>query len=228
MSKPVAEKTITKPVSYLESRRNQLTAITLVPVFTVLMCISAKISIPTPVIPVTLQITAAILSGLLLGARLGFLSQALYIFMGLMGLPVFSRGGGIGYIVTGSFGYIIGFAFCALAGGFLADRIDRKYQGSKVPYREILLIAGAALLVDYLIGILYLYFLSNFYTGYAGTKYSFLTTLVYGALPFIAKDIALCVLASELTRRLWRFRFRGMKKASKGKASDSSIPASAE
>ena len=195
--------------TFHEKRKNQLLSLTLVPVFTVLMCVSAQITIPVPVIPFTLQVTVAIVSGLLLGSRLGFLSQALYLFMGLMGLPVFAGGGGgIGYVMRGSFGYLVGFLFCALIGGFLADITDIRTNGVKVSYMRILLISLTALLVCYAFGISYLYFLSNYYTGYAGTKYSFVTTLAYGALPFIGKDIGLCFLAAELTRRLWRFRYR--------------------
>lgn len=196
-------------VSFQQKRRKQLLSLTLVPIFTVLMCVSAKIVIPVPVIPITLQVTVAIMSGLLLGGRLGFLSQALYLFMGLIGLPVFASGGGIGYVVSGSFGYLVGFLFSALVGGILADLLDKRNGGKNVSFVYILLISIISLFVCYLFGITYLYFLSNYYTGYAGTKYSFYTTLAYGALPFIGKDIVLCVLASELTRRLWRIRFRG-------------------
>ena len=194
--------------NFHEQRKNHLLSLTLVPVFTVLMCVSAQIRIPVPVIPFTLQVTVAIMSGLLLGGRLGFLSQALYLFMGLMGLPVFAGGGGIGYVATGSFGYLVGFLFCALAGGFLADLADRHTDKVHISYIRILLISLAGLLVCYTFGIIYLYFLSNYYTGFTGTKYSFLTTLAVGTLPYVGKDIVLCLLASELTRRLWRFRYR--------------------
>ena len=202
-------KVIRPEPSFHDKRKNQLLSITLVPLFTVLMCVSAQIRIPVPVIPFTLQVTVAIMSGLLLGARLGFLSQVLYLLMGLSGLPVFAGGGGIGYVVTGSFGYLVGFLFCALTGGFLADITDRHTDMIHVSYLRILLISLISLAVCYSFGIVYLYILSNFYTGYAGTKYTFLTTLAYGSLPYIGKDVALCLLASELTRRLWRLRYRG-------------------
>lgn len=195
--------------SFHETRKNQLRSLTLVPLFTVLMCVSAQIIIPVPVIPFTLQVTVAIMAGLLLGARLGFLSQVLYLLMGLIGLPVFAGGGGgISYLVRGSFGYLIGFVFCALTGGFLADYLDRRTDGIHVNYLRIMLISLISLLICYLFGIIYLYFLSNYYTGYQGTKYSFITTLAYGTLPYIGKDIVLLFLAAELTRRLWRFRYR--------------------
>ena len=115
---------------YLTNRKKHLLSLALTPLFTVLMIVSAKISIPMPILPITFQVTAAILSGLLLGARLGFLSQVLYLIMGLAGLPVFTKGGGIEYVFSGSFGYIIGFCFCALFGGLLADWSDKKLRGN--------------------------------------------------------------------------------------------------
>ena len=209
MDSKIAKNTAQSTPTFHQQRKNYLLTLTLIPLFTVLMCVSAQIRIPVPVIPFTLQVTVAIMSGLLLGGKLGFLSQLLYLAMGLLGLPVFAGGGGLGYVFTGSFGYLVGFLFCALIGGLLADSLDRRTNGVRVPYIRILLISLIALLICYLFGIVYLYFLSNFYTGYAGTKYTFLTTLAFGSLPYIGKDIVLCILASELTRRLWRFRFRG-------------------
>ena len=206
VEKRVDKTTEAQDTSFIVKRKNEMMTLTLVPLFTVLMCISAKLTIPIPVIPITLQVTVAIMSGLLLGARLGVMSQVLYVGMGLLGLPVFSSGGGVGYVFTGTFGYLLGFILCAFTGGLLADRLEKKKGTVKVPYLSILPIAIISLLVCYVSGILYLYFLSNFYTGYAGTKYSFLTTLAYGALPFIGKDLLLTILAAELTRRLWRFR----------------------
>jgi biotin transport system substrate-specific component len=195
--------------TFHEQRKNYLLSLTLVPIFTVLMCVAARISIPVSIIPITFQITVAIMSGLLLGGRLGFLSQALYLFMGLMGLPVFTSGGGLGYIFLGSFGYLIGFVFCALLGGFLADRLDRHTDKIHAPYLWILIISLISLLLCYAVGVCYTYFLTIFYTGYAGNKYAFLATLSFTMIPYIIKDTLLCFLAAELTRRLWRFRYRG-------------------
>lgn len=191
-------------------RKNKMLSLALVPVFTVLMIISAQIRIPVPPIVITLQLTVAILSGLLLGARLGFLSQILYILMGLIGLPVFAGGGGPGYVTVITFGYIIGFAFCALVGGFLADQLDKKEKYNKgfTQYLGIVVISFVSLFVCYLFGMAYMYLLSHFYTGFAGNPMDVALILKVNLLP-IAKDVVLCLLASELARRLWRFRYRG-------------------
>lgn len=193
---------------YLTNRKKHLLALALTPLFTVLMIVSAKISIPMPILPITFQVTAAILSGLLLGARLGFLSQVLYLIMGLAGLPVFTKGGGIEYVFSGSFGYIIGFCFCALFGGLLADWSDKKQKGKSPRFLVLLGISFASLIMCYLFGVFYLYFLSNFYTGFSGSKDAAILTILYGAAPYLLKDIILSVLAAELARRLWRFRTR--------------------
>ena len=195
--------------TFHDKRKSYMLSLTLVPIFTVLMCVAARISIPISIIPITFQITVAIMSGLLLGGRLGFLSQALYVFMGLIGLPVFTSGGGLGYVFMGSFGYLIGFVFCALLGGFMADRLDRRTDNVHAPYLRLLMISLFSLLVCYIIGIIYSYSLTVFYTGYAGNKYAFFATLLFTMVPYIVKDIILCFLAAELTRRLWRFRYRG-------------------
>jgi biotin transport system substrate-specific component len=187
-------------------------SLALVPVFTVLMIISAQIRIPVSVVVITLQLTVAILSGLLLGARLGFLSQVLYILMGLMGLPVFAGGGGIGYVTVISFGYIIGFAFCALVGGYLADQMDKRTTNTKgfAHYLGIVAISFVSLFVCYLFGMTYMYLLTNFYTDSSVSKMGINAILMANLLP-IAKDVVLCLLAAELARRLWRFRYRDVR-----------------
>jgi len=78
----------------------------------------AFISIPVPVspIPVTLQDMFLILAGLLLGYRYGLIALALYVLVGVLGLPVFSGGkGGIGVILGPTGGYFAGFVLVVLA-----------------------------------------------------------------------------------------------------------------
>ena len=48
------------------------------------------------------------MAGLLLGARLGALSQALYVGLGLVGLPIFAAGGGFSYVFNPTFGFLLG------------------------------------------------------------------------------------------------------------------------
>ncbi|MEA3313085.1 MAG: biotin transporter BioY [Caldisericota bacterium] len=97
--------------------------ITYTAIFTALTIVGAQIAIPIGQIPITLQIFFVLLSGLVLGARFGFLSQALYLFMGFMGLPVFAGfTGGVAYIYGPTGGYLIAFPIAAFLVGWISKK----------------------------------------------------------------------------------------------------------
>ena len=75
--------------------------------FTALIAVGAFIKIPIPVVPFTLQFLFTTLAGLLLGSKMGAVSVIAYMVLGLVGLPIFSEGGGIWYVFKPSFGYIM-------------------------------------------------------------------------------------------------------------------------
>lgn len=95
----------------LNSRTYKLT---LVALMTALLSVSAYLRIPTPITPITLQCEVVILGAMLWGRKVTVSATVLYIIMGLAGLPVFSGGGGIHYVITPTFGYLLGFILCAL------------------------------------------------------------------------------------------------------------------
>nr|WP_311200480.1 MULTISPECIES: biotin transporter BioY [unclassified Kocuria] len=77
--------------------------------------------------PITLQTLAVYLTGLVLGGRRGFLAVALYVVVGLVGLPIFSGfRGGPAVLAGPSAGYIIGFPVAAVCVGFLAYAVLRR------------------------------------------------------------------------------------------------------
>jgi len=75
--------------------------------FAALTAVGAFIRVPLPIVPFTLQTFFVALSGALLGARRGMLAQLLYVAIGLLGVPIFTKGGGIGYVFQPSFGYLV-------------------------------------------------------------------------------------------------------------------------
>lgn len=77
---------------------------------------------------VTYQIGAVLLTGCLGGKRAGLLSQLAYVTLGLVWLPVFTRGGGLDYLAEPTFGYIIGFIPGAWFCGILAFRRDKQLE----------------------------------------------------------------------------------------------------
>ena len=92
----------------------------LVSLFAAMTAIGAFISIPVGQVPITLQTLFVILSGSILGPRLGPLSQILYTILGLIGMPIFAGfTGGLQAMMKPSFGFIIGFIFASFIIGRL-------------------------------------------------------------------------------------------------------------
>src|SRR3989344_4961015 len=93
--------------------------------FAALTAAVSPIKIPlgfTPV-PITLQTLMVLLSGAVLGSRLGALSQFLYVLVGALGLPVFAGGGsGLGALLGPSGGYLISYPFAAFITGKMIEK----------------------------------------------------------------------------------------------------------
>ena len=174
-------------------RRNETKNMILCAMFVTLIAAGAFIKIPIPVVPFTLQYLFTMLAGLLLGGKLGCLSVCVYIFLGLAGLPVFAQGGGIGYIFQPSFGYIIGFAAGAYVTGILAN--GKGNSG----YPRLLAANFIGLGIVYLFGMVYYYWISNFYLG---TPIGLWPLFLYCFLLAVPGDIVLCILGAVLGKRM--------------------------
>ena len=105
---------------------NKTTNLILCSLFTALIAVGAFIKIPVPVVPFTLQFLFTTLAGLLLGSKKGAISVVAYMVLGLVGLPIFSEGGGCWYVMKPSFGYIIGFCIGTYVTGLIAERMKEK------------------------------------------------------------------------------------------------------
>ena len=94
--------------------------------FAALTAAGAFIRIDLPVQPFpmhfTLQIFFALLSGFILGPRLGAVSVGIYLAVGLVGIPVFAAGGGPAYLIRPTFGLLLGFLFAAWLAGNAGKR----------------------------------------------------------------------------------------------------------
>jgi biotin transport system substrate-specific component len=89
----------------------------------ILLAISSKVKIPFYPVPMTMQTLVILFLGITLGWKLGVATVALYLFEGIIGLPVFSgtpeKGVGIVYFTGPTMGYLIGFLFTVyFAGSF--------------------------------------------------------------------------------------------------------------
>ena len=89
---------------------------------TILLAISSKIKIPFYPVPMTMQTLVVLFLGVALGWKLGVATVSLYLFEGIIGLPVFSgspeKGVGIVYFSGPTMGYLVGFLFTVFFAGF--------------------------------------------------------------------------------------------------------------
>jgi biotin transport system substrate-specific component len=167
--------------------------------FTALMAAGAyiKIMIPLGVWQVTfsMQIFVAVLCGFLMGAGRGFLSVLSYLIVGLCGVPVFAHGGGLGYVLKPTFGFLIGFAAAASVTGFLYEKAkSRSAVGTMA-------IAFAGEMAYYACGLVYYYVMFNFFVGTeAGIGLRELVSVWF--LSTVVPDFVLCALAGRLALRL--------------------------
>lgn len=116
-------KTLSLPYAQrVEMLKNVFLAI----LFAIITALAAKVEIPVSPVPFTLQTMAVIMSGVILGSRLGFLSQIMYLGMGLAGLPVFAHTAdfsfGFGVLLSPTGGYLLAFPLAAFAAGSIAGK----------------------------------------------------------------------------------------------------------
>lgn len=157
--------------------------------FIISIALSAFVRIPLPFtpVPLTLQTFFVLLSAAFLGLRLGVFTQVSYIFLGVIGVPVFTgTGTGLIYITGVTSGYLFGFIAAAV---FVASFI--KYAKDKLP-----LIIAIFCLADFLV--------LGF--GAAWLKLSLHLTwaqaFFIGFIPFLPGDILKAVLAAVLFLKL--------------------------
>ena len=90
---------------------------------TALLTLSAKVNLPLPFVPMTLQTLVVLMIGAAYGWRLGVATVIAYLAEGAIGLPVFAGPvGGLAPLVGPTAGYLYGFVLAALATGWLSQR----------------------------------------------------------------------------------------------------------
>lgn len=98
-------------------------AVVLVALGTALMALSAKVNLPLPYVPMTLQTLVVLMIGAAYGWRLGSATMVAYLVEGALGAPVFAGPiGGIAPLVGPTAGYLFGFIAAAFVTGWLAER----------------------------------------------------------------------------------------------------------
>lgn len=176
--------------------KSRTTRVVTVAMFTALIAVGAFIKVPIGIVPASLQCGICILCALLLGPWESLSAVAIYIAMGLIGIPVFTAGGGFGYVLQPTFGYLMGYLVALPVGGMIA----RGVRGdAEIKLYRLLAGAFAALAIVYAFGVTYMYLMLNFYLAKPmGIGKAWLT----GCAVFLPTDITWCVLGAIVARRV--------------------------
>ena len=172
---------------------NRTRSLAVCALFVALIAVGAFVKIPTPLVPLTLQCFFVTLSGLALGAKRALISNAAYLLLGLVGLPIFTKGGGFWYVTEPTFGYLLGFVAGAGVCGFLSHR-----RGKHGFVRSVFaMLAGLA--VIYAVGFVYCWIAQRYIHGVAVEFYPLFVSAVLLCVP---GDVATGIVAVLLSLRL--------------------------
>lgn len=151
---------------------------------TAVLALLPAIPLPFSPVPITFQVLGVFLAGAILGSKLGFLSQIVYLCLGAIGMPIFAGGsGGFSILVGPTGGYLIGFTIAAFIIGWFVEASELDKIDSKVAY-FLAFFAGIASI--YAIGTLQLAFVLNM---------DLTKAFSVGSLPYIPLDALKIIIA---------------------------------
>ena len=166
---------------------SQLTNFVTVVICSLLLILSAKIKVDLYPVPMTLQPLAVLMIAMLCGRNISVAAVSLYLFQGMLGIPVFAYGGGLPYLLGPTGGFLFGFLFASIIIGELADRGWGKQHFKSV----FAMLTG--LIVIYICGIFQLSILKGF--DFA---------IINGLKPFIVGDLYKLMLAALVLPQIWK------------------------
>ncbi|MCX7941277.1 MAG: biotin transporter BioY [Endomicrobia bacterium] len=156
----------------------------------ILLAIASKINfyLPFTPIPFTMQTFAVLFLSMLLGRKVMYV-LIFYLIEGIVGLPVFAKGGGIGYFLGPTGGYILGFLFAGYVCGGLAE------IGFDKSFIKTFFVMVLGNLIIYFFGILWVL---------RFVKFDLMKALSIGMLPFVVGDVIKIILASIVLPSGWK------------------------
>ena len=162
--------------------------------FAALTAVGAFFKIPCALAAISLQFLFTAMAGVLLGAGYGALSQAVYVLIGLVGVPIFALGGVFSYIFQPTFGFLLGLIPAAAVIGALTAR--------RTGYLNILAAVLVGDLILYAVGVPYMYLILHVYMQSAKTFPALLAAMLVYVPGDTLKIIVVTALAPVLRRTL--------------------------
>jgi len=158
---------------------------------TMALTVSAKLKIPFYPIPMTMQTFVVLFLGLAFGYKIGLATVVVYLFEGIIGIPVFSnspeKGVGLVYFTGPTMGYLIGFLSAVFFAGYLNLKNNIFIIFSKLIF---------SVSTIYLFGVLWL-----------GTLIGWdKPILELGVMPFLLAELFKICLLTILAKKIIKFR----------------------
>ncbi len=177
------------PISIAERLNARVRHILLIASGALFIFLTAQIYIVRTPVPLTGQTFGVLIVGGALGARRGFAAVALYVLLGLVGLPFFAEGkGGSAVILGATGGYLIGFIVAGAVVGRLAELGWDRHIGGAIG----MMLIGSALI--YAIGLPWLAVVLHLSPADA---------IAAGLTPFIVWDAAKLAVAAGIFPTAW-------------------------
>lgn len=152
----------------------------------ILLALSAKVTVPFWPVPMTLQVLAVFLIGAAYGRNLAVATLLLYLAEGAAGLPVFATGAGLAYMAGPTGGYLVGFVVAAAVAGWAADRgLDR----NPLKLFAVMLVGEIAIL--------------GLGAAWLAVLFGAEKAIAFGVGPFIVTDIVKVALAAAIVPAVW-------------------------
>lgn len=178
-------------------KKNSLTIrqLVLASMFAALLAISGQISVPMIPAPLTWQTLVVMLSGLLLGARLGAISITVFIALVAIGAPLLSGGaGGIGALFGPTGGFVFSWPLASMLIGWLVQKVSN--QGDVRLWQLLWINFVGGVFLVYLIGVPWL-------MAFTGLEYN-LANLTKTCFIFIPGDLIKVVIGAFLANTVYR------------------------
>ncbi len=172
--------------------------------FAAIICFGCFMKIPLGPIPIVLQNILCILTSVLLGSYFGGIPTALFLFVGILGLPVYSGGtGGISVWIGPTGGFLPGYLIGAICAGFIAGKpsVQEKKISSKVLIRIIVaMIVGMMIL--YVPGVIHFSHWATKNNKIPVDKNALSYTMAACVIPYIPGDIIKIVITVPIALKL--------------------------
>lgn len=157
---------------------------------TLLLAISAKIQIHLFPVPMTMQTFVVLFLGMAFGYKIGLATVSLYLFEGLIGIPVFAKGGGLIYFTGPTAGYLIGFLFSVFFAGYLKLKSDPMFIFLKLIF-----------------SVSFIYFFGLIWLGFYGSwEKSLIELFNLGAKPFLLAETYKILILTTLSYKIIKLR----------------------